>query len=624
MLRFLLMIALCPVLAVAAPGEAPEAAPFVVVAGDTIWMVRPLEVVGSRVPVALPGVVRTMDVILTEEAEQAAARSVGELLQTVPGVVVSQRQQYGVQADLTLRGSTFDQVQVLLNGFDVGDPQTGHHALDLPVGKADVARLEVLPGHGSSLYGPGAFGGTVNVVTRDPAGRNGGRVAVTGGPDGLWRADASGDLRLGPDTGSRFSLERFRIDGQFPGDDADTWTGTGRLVHEGSGTWDVFGGYSDRQYGAQDFYAPFDSYEKTRTLFVSSLYRTDVSPRLTLEPRVYYRRHRDEFILFRDNPNAYTNDHVARKTGAELRGVVDLGAGHALAVSTEATYDDIDSRGLRGGQWGEALGFHARRRLSLAAELKRNRGPWRWQMGGRIDRQTGDHARWSGSGAVSWEVSQLLTARASVGSVYRVPTYTDLYYYDPANAGNPDLVPETGWAWDTGLEANQGPWQGRLTFFERRENNLIEWARPLGETIWHALNIAEGTTRGAEFSAGWRHGAGHRLGVGWSRVSKQTSQAAGFEGKYTLLVPRQVITGQILVALSRRVSWTVNGRFVEHTGGPAEFARFFVVDSRVSWAVAAGWTVSLAGTNLTDREYAEVPGVQMPGTVVTGTMGYGF
>ena len=85
-----------------------------------------------------------------------------------------------------------------------------------------------------------------------------------------------------------------------------------------------------------------------------------------------------------------------------------------------------------------------------------------------------------------------LTARTSAGSVYRVPTFTDLYYRDPVNAGNAGLTPETGWTWDTSLELNQGPWSGRATYFERYEEDLIEWARPVGDTIWRVLNIAEG------------------------------------------------------------------------------------------------------------------------------------
>jgi iron complex outermembrane receptor protein len=613
----------------------PTRPAFMIVAGDTLWLADPLEVLGSRVPVALPGVVRTMNVITESELDGAAGRSAAELLQTVPGVVVSQRSQYGVQSDLTLRGSTFDQVQILLNGFDAGDPQTGHHALDLPVTRRDISRLEVLPGHGSSLYGAGAFGGTVNVVTRRPGERDGGRVELTGGDHGLWGAQAEAELRLGPHTGSRFTGERFRTDGHdvdrgtpdqaWGRNDADTWTGSGRVVHEGAGgEWDLFGAYSDRQYGALDFYAPFPSYEKTRSTFVSGLYRRDLSDRVTLEPRIFFRRHRDEFVLFREKPTAYTNDHVTRKTGGELRGVVRVDDVHAVAMSAEAVYEDIDSRGLRSGVWGTALGSHLRRRLSAAAEINRNGGPVRWQVGGRIDRQSGYDARFSGSGAAAWEMSSRFTLRTSGGSVYRVPTFTDLYYRDPANLGNSGLVPETGWTWDTGLECNLGAWSAYATYYERYEKDLIQWARPLGDTVWHVLNIAEGKTRGGEFQGEWRHAAGHRLGAGWSWIEKSSDLPSGFEGKYALLVPRHVVNLQAVMALDRKLSWTLGGRFVEHTGGPADFASYFVMDSRISWRGDSGWLASLTGTNLTDHRYEEVPGVQMPGTVFTGSLGYEF
>ena len=135
-------------LAVAQADTTTEGARFVVFQGDTLWVAETMEVLGSRVPAALPGMVRTVNVLTVEDVERAPARSVAELLQTVPGVVVSQRQQYGVQSDLSIRGSTFDQVQMLLNGFDVSDPQTGHHLMNLPVGLHDIGRLEVLPGQG--------------------------------------------------------------------------------------------------------------------------------------------------------------------------------------------------------------------------------------------------------------------------------------------------------------------------------------------------------------------------------------------------------------------------------------------------------------------------------------------
>ena len=626
-------------LAAADTMRAPEAdlARFAVIDGDTVWIADPFDVVGMRVPAALPGMVRTVGVLSAVDIAALPVRSPAEALQTVPGVVVSQRQQYGVQSDLTIRGSTFDQVQMLLDGFDVGDPQTGHHVMNLPVGTHDLARLEVLPGQGSVLYGAGAVGGTVNAVTKRPAEYGGaGELALGAGGNGIQADRGSVNLVApGGATGARFSAERFRTDGYdvlqddgtmaWGGNDAEMWSGTGRVVHTGARSeLDLFGGYADREFGALDYYAPTPSRERTRTLFVSAAYRRTVSDRVTLEPRVFGRRNRDHFVLFRDDPERYTNDHVSRKAGAELRGLVDLGGPHAAAFSVAAGYEDIDSEGVRQGVTGDALGQHVRRRGSAAVEIDRHGERLRWQVGGRLDTWNEFTPRFAGTGAVSWQLTGPVAVRASGGNVYRMPTFTDLYYVDPFNVGNPNLKPETGWTWDLGLEVNDGPWNARAGYFERYEQDRIEWARPVGDTIWRVLNIAEGTVRGVETGAGWSHPRGHALGLGYTWLENDNQLAAAFEGKYTLLVPRHVLTGRATAVLPWYLSGTVTGRFIQHNEGPDDFREFFVLDTRLDFDHPTGWFAALVGTNLLDRRYEEVPGVQMPGILFTGTVGRRF
>jgi vitamin B12 transporter len=655
--------ALAAALLLAGPAVAQEAAEtpeFVVVNGDTLWLAEVMDVRGTRVTAALPAVVRQVSALDEDELRRLPGRSAAEALQTVPAVVASQRQQYGVQSDLSVRGSTFEQVQVLLDGYDVGDPQTGHHLMDLPVGGHDIQRLEVLPGHGSVLYGMGAFGGTVNVVTRQPAlpdtaghplvtdaeaALYGGAGGRSQGSSGSWGGWAGADLALGQQTGLRLSGEGFRTDGYdvqqsdggtaWGGNDADVFSTTGRLVHRfDRGEANLQAGYSDRQFGAQDFYAPFMSYEKTRTFFTAASYKRAVSERLTVEPRVYFRRHRDEFILLRDDPGYYTNDHLTRKTGADLRGLVNLGRGQSLALSAELGYEDIDSRGLRRGVWGEALGSHLRRRASAAAEWDGHAGKWRWQLGSRLDRRTGYKARLAGSGAVAYAVSDDLLLRTSAGSVYRVPTFTELYYgtndQNPTSLGDPRLQAERGWTWDVGAEHYRGPWNARASYFERHERGTIEWARPIAEaeadpaTTWQAMNIGEGTVKGAEVAAGWRSGAGHALGASYVVLDKTTDLPAELEGKYALLTPEHQVVLQGTLVLQPELSATVLGRYLEHSEGPDDFRQFFVLDGRLDWRHPGGWFLAISGTNLLDRRYEEVPGVQMPGVMYMTTVGWGF
>lgn len=625
----------------AAGAQAPDAplpgSAFMVAGGDTLWLAAPLEIVGSRVPVALPGLVREVRVLDQADLESVPARSVGEALQTVPGVIVGQRQQYGVQGDLTIRGSTFDQVLVLIDGFAAGDPQTGHHLLDLPLSLRDVQRLEVLPGHGSTLYGAGAFGGTLNVVTRSPGALTGGEAALTGGGDGTWAA--RGSLDLAPDGAegrrARFSLEHFRTDGHFQaaddggrewaGADARSTTATWRETDTWGG-WelDSFAGFADRAFGARDFYAPFPSFEATRAFLGWTRARGRITPWLTLEPRLSVRAHRDRFWLRREAPGSYENDHLTRRVAGELRGLVSLGCAHSLSVGLESAYEDIDSQGVRGGAAATALGYHVRRQAAVSAEVDRHGERLRWQTGLRLDGREGRPARGSGSAAVSWLWRDGLTVRGGLGSAFRVPTFTDLYYADPANEGNPDLRPESGWTWEAGLALDRDRWWTASTWFERREHDRIEWARAAGETIWRVLNVAEATVRGAETQVGWRHARGHEASLAWTWLETTTALTSGYEGKYALLAPRNVLGAQGHAVLGAGVTAGAAFRYLAHAGGPDAFRHQATLDLRADWAGAGGWFAGLVLTNTLDRDREEVPGVSLPGRLLTSTVGRRF
>jgi outer membrane receptor protein involved in Fe transport len=148
---------------------------------------------------------------------------------------------------------------------------------------------------------------------------------------------------------------------------------------------------------------------------------------------------------------------------------------------------------------------------------------------------------------------------------------------------------------------------------------------------WQVRNIAEGTVRGVETQAGWRHPRGHRLAVGWSWLENDTKVDPDFVGKYTLLVPRHLWTAQGTVVLPANLVFTATGRYVEHNQGTDEFdsdlvdfLHYFVLDARLDWTGPHGWFAAATGSNLLDRVYGEVPGVQMPGALLTGTLGKRF
>ena len=125
-----------------------------------------IEVSAQRTPALYSQVARIISVIESKEIEAAPAQSVQDLLEYVAGVDVRQRGAEGVQADVSVRGGTFDQTLILLNGINITDPQTGHHNLNLPVSLAQIERIEVLEGPAARVYGPNAFSGAINIVTK--------------------------------------------------------------------------------------------------------------------------------------------------------------------------------------------------------------------------------------------------------------------------------------------------------------------------------------------------------------------------------------------------------------------------------------------------------------------------
>ncbi|HET9799976.1 MAG TPA: TonB-dependent receptor plug domain-containing protein, partial [Gemmatimonadaceae bacterium] len=107
---------------------------------------------------------RSVEVLTRDDIERHAARSLTDVLALAVGADAQQRSP--AQADLGLRGSTYNQVVVLVDGVRVSDVQSGHYALDLAVPIGLIERVEILRGTGSALYGSDAIGGVVNIVTR--------------------------------------------------------------------------------------------------------------------------------------------------------------------------------------------------------------------------------------------------------------------------------------------------------------------------------------------------------------------------------------------------------------------------------------------------------------------------
>ncbi|MDR2816905.1 MAG: TonB-dependent receptor plug domain-containing protein, partial [Proteiniphilum sp.] len=142
-------------------------------------------VTASRVDLPLNLAAKQVTVISKQEIERAPVRSIEDLLNYAAGVDILQRGPHGVQADVSLRGGSFDQTAILLNGVNLTNPHTGHYSFNIPVNLSDIERIEIVQGPSSLVYGAGAFSGGVNIITRKGSDSNG-FAKLEGGMHGLF------------------------------------------------------------------------------------------------------------------------------------------------------------------------------------------------------------------------------------------------------------------------------------------------------------------------------------------------------------------------------------------------------------------------------------------------------
>ena len=109
---------------------------------------------------------KNVTVIDASDIDNYSFNSIDELLKLIPSIELQSRGGFGTQSDLVLRGTTFNQSLVLLDGMRINDPLTGHFSMYIPINSNEIYQIEIIRGGGSSVYGPDAVGGIINIITK--------------------------------------------------------------------------------------------------------------------------------------------------------------------------------------------------------------------------------------------------------------------------------------------------------------------------------------------------------------------------------------------------------------------------------------------------------------------------
>ena len=624
--------ALLALVLAAPPALAQEAEPaFAVEAPETV-------VTAGRLPGDAARTGRNVTVITAADIERSTARSLDELLRFEAGVLVTPRAGFGAQADLSVRGGTFNGVVVLVDGARFNDPMTGHFLSDFPVPLAEVARVEVLRGPDAAAWGPDATGGVVHVVTRTASaalGRGGaarGEAAASAG--GLGTTTAAGALHL-PARGAVLGLaaDLVRTDGEpvrdgagrpVVGSDGPVRTDFARLAGTAAVSVPLRGARfvaryaaDDRDFGAYQFYTPFASdtaREATRTDWLQARVASDAAARTTWSVSLAGRRHTDRYTYF---PGLDPNRHTTRRATIAAEVAHRPAPGLVVGGGVSAHARDVTSNSL--GEHGDvAGGAFALARWTPAP-------PVTVSASARLDADPGFGVEATPMLAVALAAAPGVSVRAAAGRAVRAPTYVERYFNTVAprpggNLGNPDLRAERAWNAEGGLDLAPLPGLSlQATAFWCHTDDLIDFARTErgGESVFLAQNVLEARAAGVETSASFARRLGTaalRLSAGYTYTDVSVDPGAFAAGDFKYVLDHAPHLAQVRAAVDvGRVTASAEGLHKTRVAADA----FTVVHLRVG-ARAGRAEVFGEVRNVFDVRYAEVFGAPMPGRTALG------
>jgi vitamin B12 transporter len=574
-------------------------------------------VTGNRMETSLMESGRNIQIITKLQIESMPVQNVNELLQYVSGVDFRQRGAWGAQVDVSLRGGTFDQTLILVNGIKMNDPQTGHHNMNLVIDLASIKQIEVIKGPAASRYGLNAFSGVINIIT-EPSSENQVEVSGSLGQDldtrlpnkfyGGYQARAAAHLGTGK---SRHFVSASRL--QSTGYRSNTDLNRHTVNYQGlsktkMGDFNMMGSFVQNDFGASGFYAfPIDATsEEQVTTYSASVQHSVQFDKIRLNTKAYLRKNFDTYTLFRDAPEIFQNNHRTDVGGAELHATYKYRIGQAGA-GFEYRQEDINSSNL--GKWTRTnLGFFAENKLFLPLNLALHTGLY-------VNQSNDFGSQVLPSAEVVYFIYEDLSAYAGAGFAFRLPTFTDLYYVGPTNVGNANLKPEESINREGGLKYQHGAHFAQASLFYMTAENMIDWVRDSTNQPWQPQNYESANTLGAEFSyelqrtkklTNWLDLGFSRVGYTWLNMKRSSS--GDFISRYSLNNLRHQVTMQSSIIAYKGISLTLTGRYQDRMNNKS----YWLVDTRLGYR-KNGFNLWLDCTNLLDTDYTEAAAAPMPG-----------
>ena len=610
-----LLAALLSAAAAAAPQSAPSTD------------LQPVVVTATRTDVSLRDTLAPVTVLTRADIARLQPASLVDLLSGLPGVSLANSGGIGQQTSLFLRGTNSTQTLVLIDGVRVGSVSAGLPALEqIPVDQ--IARIEIVRGPRSSLYGSDAIGGVIQIFTRHgsrdegwrpslrfTAGGHGyraGQAGLSGGTERAWY-----NLSVGGTFTHGINSCRIGAGTVFAGcftnePDRDGYRGWNELLNAGY-RWDDGTELSGNFLHNRSFVAYDGSYQNQ-----SRHVQQVAGAKLLLQPSARWSatltagQNLDKASNYKNGRFVGYGD--SRRNQFGWQNDVALGAGQLLTVGIDDTRESIasDTAYLQtsrfdAGAYAQYQGRFGAEQVQLSLRRDHNQ-------------QFGNHT--TGALALGHHFDDGLLLSASWGSAFHAPTFNDLYYPSfpgLAPSADPHLKPEQARNLDIGLGATHARWNWRVDAYRDTIRDLIAL-----DSHYTPGNISRARIRGVEGQLA-AHAGPWRVRAYATWLDPRNRDGGVDDGN---LLPRRFRRSARLDldrsfgAGSLGLTLAAYGPRYDDAANRHRLGGYATVDLRAGWRVCAHWQLQARVANALDHRYETAYYFNQPGRTAYLTLRY--
>ena len=555
--------------------------------------------------------------ISNEEIKKSTATNVSELLQQVAGLDIRRRGAEGMQADLYIRGGSFDQTLLLIDGIKVEDPQTGHHTMNMTIPLEVIEKIEIIKGSASRIYGQNAFTGAVNIITKKEI-KNDLSIELSNGSFDQKRGGFTIQKEL-KNSGILFNYSRKESEGYRYNTDYENdefFIKSNFKIKDQKIS--AIGAFNERKFGANGFYASpaaIDQYEETQASLIgfSTTYKKND---LILKPKLYWKRNQDMYVYLRQDPSVYRNLHISNKVGAELNASTSNSLGN-LGLGFDLSRVSLKSNNL-GERKRTMLNMFVEQQVMLNND-KIDFTPglaitYFSDVSTKLNYQNNffNNLFFYPGMDLGYRLNNNLKLYTNIGFTYRIPTYTDLFYSSPTTLGNENLKLEKALTKEIGLKYLKDDFNFNFSLYQRDASDIIDYVRNNEAEPWQASNIREINTSGFELNVGYKFYLGsfrmQTINIGYSNIDDELLETDFAFSRYALNSLKNQITGTYTFEINEKIYSTVAYKNAERS----DEEKYTVIDFRTSYKLDK-FTLSVILNNILDSEYSETNLVPMPG-----------